>query len=142
METQKSNSSECYNAAMRMLVRREHSQLELSQKLQQRDFDDKVIAEAISLLVEQKYQSDERFTEAFIEMRFNQGKGPQLIKAELFQRGIQESDLSAYDWFALAKQIREKKYGNESPEDYKEISKQKRFLQSRGFGFDHINHAF
>ena len=142
METRRSNSGECYAAAMRMLVRREYSQLELRQKLQQKDFDSTLITGAIDLLVEQDYQSDARFAQDFIVMRFNQGKGPIKISGELKQRGVEAFDLSVFDWFALAKNIRVVKYGEDLPSEYPEIAKQKRFLQSRGFGFEQINQAF
>jgi len=125
-----------------MLMRREHSKLELRQKLNLKDFDDSVINDSISLLVEQKYQSDERFSEAFILMRFNQGKGPIKISMELKSRGISEFDLTLFNWFELAKDVKYKKFGDSKFLDYKEKSKQKRFLQSRGFGFDEINQAF
>jgi|TARA_B110000902_G_scaffold32142_1_gene34334 regulatory protein len=125
-----------------MLMRREHSKLELRQKLNLKDFDDAVINDSISLLAEQKYQSDERFSEAFILMRFNQGKGPIKISMELKSRGISEFDLTLFNWFELAKDVKYKKFGDSKFLDYKEKSKQKRFLQSRGFGFDEINQAF
>ena len=90
--TKKSQQSKCYAAALKMLMRREHSKLELIQKLNLKDFDDTVINDSISLLAEQKYQSDERFSEAFILMRFNQGKGPVKISMELKSRGISKFD--------------------------------------------------
>ncbi|MDB4058087.1 recombination regulator RecX [Candidatus Thioglobus sp.] len=140
--TKQSQQSKCYAAALKMLMRREHSKLELRQKLNLKDFDDAVINESISLLAEQKYQSDERFSEAFILMRFNQGKGPIKISMELKSRGITEFDLTLFNWFELAKDVKYKKFGDSKFLDYKEKSKQKRFLQSRGFGFDEINQAF
>ncbi len=132
----------CYQVALNMLIRREHSQLELSRKLQQKDFSDKDIVDSISLLIEQKYQNDERFSESFIYMRYGQGKGPILIAAELKDRGIKDFDLSIYDWLELAKHVRRKKFGLNIPADYKEKAKQKRFLRSRGFNLDQINKAF
>ena len=140
--TKQSQQSKCYAAALKMLMRREHSKLELRQKLNLKDFDDAVINDSISLLVEQKYQSDERFSEAFILMRFNQGKGPIKISMELKSRGISKFDLTLFNWFELAKDVKYKKFGDSKFLDYKEKSKQKRFLQSRGFGFDEINQAF
>tara|TARA_Y100000746_G_scaffold232213_1_gene248331 strand:- start:2266 stop:2649 length:384 start_codon:yes stop_codon:yes gene_type:complete len=127
---------------MKMLMRREHSKLELFQKLQIKGFDIDIINNSISKLVQQNNQSDERFAEDFIMMRFNQGKGPVRIVSELKMRGINTFNLSAFDWFELAKEIRQKKFGNQLPLDYKEIAKQKRFLQSRGFNIDQINQAF
>ena len=123
-------------------MRREHSKLELFQKLQVKGFDVDIINYSISKLAKHNYQSDERFAEDFILMRFNQGKGPVMIVSELKMRGINTFDLSAFDWFELAKEVRQKKFGNHSTLNYKEIAKQKRFLQSRGFNLDQINQAF
>ncbi len=123
-------------------MRREHSKLELFKKLQLKGYDDDVINSSISKLVEQNYQSDDRFAEDFIQMRFNQGKGPVKIALELKMRGINTFDLSTFDWFQLAKEIRQKKFGDVSSLDYKETAKQKRFLQSRGFNLEQINQAF
>ena len=140
--TTHNQQNKCYALALKMLIRREHSQLELSKKLQLKGFDDTDIKDSIDLLVEQKYQSDERFTEAFIEMRYNQGKGPVIISSELRKRGIESFDLSIFDWFELVKEVRKKKFGQNLPLDYKTQAKQKRFLESRGFSFDEINKAF
>ena len=140
--TNLTQESKCYSAAMKMLMRREHSKLELFQKLQVNGFGVDIINDSISKLVKQNYQSDERFAEDFILMRFNQGKGPVRIVSELKMRGINTFDLSAFDWFELAKEIRQKKFGNQISLDYKETAKQKRFLQSRGFNLDQINQAF
>ena len=140
--TSQTQRSKCYSASLKMLMRREHSKLELFKKLQLKGYDDDVINSSISKLVEQNYQSDDRFAEDFIQMRFNQGKGPVKIALELKMRGISTFDLSTFDWFQLAKEIRQKKFGDVSSLDYKETAKQKRFLQSRGFNLDQINQAF
>jgi len=140
--TTHNQQNKCYAVALNMLIRREHSQLELSNKLQLKGFDDFDIKHSINLLIEQKYQSDERFSEAFILMRYNQGKGPVIISSELKKRGIESFDLSNFDWFELAKEVREKKFGHNLPLDFKTQAKQKRFLNSRGFNFDEIQKAF
>ena len=132
----------CYSAALKMLMRREHSKLELFSKLQLKGYDDEIIDSAITQLTEQNYQSDERFAEAFILMRFNQGKGPVKIASELKLRGISSFNLSDFDWFKSAKEIRKKKFGDLASSDFKEQAKQKRFLQSRGFSLDQINQSF
>ena len=140
--TNQSQKNRCYSAALKMLMRREHSQLELFKKLQLKGFDDAIINNSISLLAEQNYQSDERFSEAFILMRYNQGKGPLKIAFELKGRGINKFNLTAFDWSKLAKEVRINKFGHSISQDFKDQAKQKRFLQSRGFGFDEINQAF
>lgn len=124
-----------------MLAKREHSCLELHKKLVQWYEEDEV-EEAIAKLTKENYQSDERFASEFIQMRFNQGKGPIKISIDLRQRGIEHFDLSEYDFFALAKEIRVRKYGEQAPSNYKEKAKQQRFLQSRGFDFEQINCSF
>ena len=140
--TNLTQESKCYSSALKMLMRREHSKLELSQKLQAKGFDIVDVNSSISKLVQQNYQSDDRFSEGFILMRFNQGKGPVKIASELKMRGVDTFDLSIFDWFELAKEIRQRRFGDASSLDYKEIAKQKRFLQSRGFNLDQINQAF
>ena len=135
-------ANSCYQSALGMLARREHSQLELRQKLTQKDFEQDEIAKAIDTLVNQGYQSDERFTEAFIRLRHQQGKGPLKIAVELKQRGIEHYDLSVFDFFELASAVREKKFGTEMPDNYNDRAKQQRFLLSRGFSFEQINTVF
>lgn len=93
-------------------MRREYSQLELLKKLQLKAFDDAIINNSISLLAEQNFQSDERFSEAFILMRYNQGKGPLKIAFELKARGINKFNLTAFDWSKLAIEVRIKKFGH------------------------------
>ena len=132
----------CYSAALKMLMRREHSKLELFNKLQLKGYDDEIIDSAITQLTEQNYHSDERFAEAFILMRFNQGKGPVKIASELKLRGISSFNLSDFDWFKSAREIRIKKFGDTVSSDFKDQAKQKRFLQSRGFSLDQINQSF
>ena len=51
--TTHSQQSKCYALALKMLMRREHSQLELSNKLQLKGFDDVDIKYSIDLLIEQ-----------------------------------------------------------------------------------------
>ena len=99
--TNLTQESKCYSAGLKMLMRREHSRLELFQKLQTKGFDVDVVNDSISKLVEQNYQSDNRFSEEFIQMRFNQGKGPVKIASDLKMRGINTFDLSVFVWFQL-----------------------------------------
>ncbi|SMN11792.1 Regulatory protein RecX [uncultured Candidatus Thioglobus sp.] len=124
-----------------MLAKREHSYQELYKKLIQW-YEEDEIEKALTQLKTQNYQSDERFANEFIQMRFSQGKGPIKIGTDLKQRGVEQFDLSKYDFFALARQIRTRKYGDSAPENYKEKAKQQRFLQSRGFDFEQINQSF
>lgn len=129
----------CYLEAMKMLAKREYSAFELRQKLTHKDYPEADIAQTISLLIAKDYQNDVRFAQAFIRMRFNQGKGSSLISQQLKQKRVENFDLSGFDFFALAKSVRAKKYGKETPKKPHEKAKQQRFLQSRGFEFEQIN---
>ncbi len=133
---------------MDFLARREHSESELSRKLATRGFDADLIEATIAGLVAENLLSNTRFVESFVHSRFQRGSGPQKIHAELRKRGI-EGDLindaiAGYDrqWRELVRQVREKKYGANLPEDYKERTRQMRFLQQRGFTPEQISGVF
>jgi len=141
--------SKLYSAAIRLLSRREHSAAELQQKLSTRDWgDEEVSAEDIDELIlelqRHGLQSDERFAESYINMRFNKGYGPVRIDNELRERGVSESirrsclQALAQQWEPLMRQVREKKFGKPIPGEYKERARQMRFLQYRGFASETI----
>jgi regulatory protein len=130
--------------ALDLLARREHSQQELARKLQTRGFEVDASADALKLLVSDGLLSDERFTETFVYSRFRRGTGPQKIRAELRERGIDgaliEHAIEALDedWQARLREVREKKFGAGLPGDFRERSRQMRFLQQRGFSAEQI----
>lgn len=125
--------------ALNLLARREHSALELQQKLAVRGYPEDEAESLLQVLQKEHLQSDERFTESYIRYRINKGFGPIKISNELLERGIAEDliqdqfEVQAADWNLLLKQQRQKKFGSLIPNDYKERMKQARFLQSRGF---------
>ena len=132
---------------MDYLARREHARGELHDKLTSFGFDPDVSGDAIAQLTNDGLQSDQRFVEAFIRSRINQGKGPVKIRTDLRERGvgaalIDEGLIEAgQDWYGLAREVRLKKFGAGRPGDFKEKARQMRFLQSRGFEQDHIQAA-
>ena len=138
---------EARKKAMDLLARREHGVAELEKKLAASGFEADVAADAVHQLREEGLQSDRRFAESLVQSRINQGKGPLRIQADLGERGIPAalSDeiiaAAAPDWYALAKDVRSKKFGTEAPSDFKEKARQMRFLQYRGFGPDQIQAA-
>ena len=133
---------------MDYLARREHGEQEITQKLIARGFDTDIVEAAISTLISDGLLSDSRFAEAFVYSRFKKGSGPQKIHAELRQRGIDDALISASmeavgeQWLERVREVRVKKFGQESPGDFKERSRQMRFLQQRGFTSEQINGAF
>ena len=133
---------------MDLLARREHSEQELRQKLKSREYDADAIDEVLQGLISDRLQSDERFTEAYVNHRFNAGVGPLKIRYELRQKGI--ADLLADEfleslsdrWDELMLQQRERKYGEAIPAGYAERMKQARFLQNRGFSPESVMRLF
>jgi len=132
---------------MRLLARREHSAQELARKLQQRQFARDLTAQLVAHAQQQGWQSDARFLEIFVRQRVNAGDGPMKVIAALQQRGIDESaaqeEMAALqvDWNALCFERLQRKFGDTPPEDAKTKAKMMRFLQQRGFRFEHIKKA-
>lgn len=135
-------------SALNMLSRREHSQFELRQKLSLRFKDSEVdIEDLLSQLIEENYQSDQRFCESFIRYRQQKGYGQARILSELRQKGLDPELITLclndaeVDWFELALKLKRSKFGEQVTQDYKVKSKQYRYLQYRGFSSDQINYA-
>lgn len=142
------NYSRCKNSAIYSLAMREHSRQELKKKLIQKEFSADVdLDELLDELESNDYLNDQRFAESFIRYRITRGQGKIKILNELRQRGVSSSiinisiEQSETDWFELARQIREKKFGEIIPEDYKEKTRQMRFLLGRGFDSEAIHYA-
>ena len=133
---------------MDYLARREHSELELVRKLIGRGFDPVLVAAALADLVAEQLVSNSRFVEAFVHSRFQRGSGPQKIHAELRGRGIDDGMISdcidtyGEQWLELVREVREKKFGTALPADFRDRSRQMRFLQQRGFSSEQIAAVF
>ncbi|HEX22194.1 MAG TPA: regulatory protein RecX [Chromatiales bacterium] len=135
---------------MDLLARREHAVAELQRKLQShvegrgkaQHLDADAIDDVLATLQNEGLLSDERFTEAFVRYRCNNGYGPQRIQAELRERGVSEKiaaiylDFSDPQWFERASSVRSKRFGEGKPKDFKQRARQARFLQYRGFTTD------
>lgn len=78
--------------AMDYLARREHSRLELAQKLAKAfpDEKDEVITSILDQLVFDNLLSNYRFCESFFNSRVQRGYGPRMIRFELQQRGVEQ----------------------------------------------------
>ena len=133
---------------MDLLARREHSRLELYQKLKQKKFEPNIINTELDKLSDEGLQSDERFAEAFLRARIDKGKGPNIILSELLQRGVDEllvsnvlESISEGQWCEVAYETMNKKLGNESELDYDKQLKLMKFLNNRGFTRSQIERA-
>lgn len=140
--------NEIRKKAMDFLARREYGQTELIKKLADKGYVRRLVEQSITRLTDQGLQSDDRFAEAFVQSRINQGKGPVRIRLDLSQRGVGDAVIEmaieecAADWHGLASDVRRRKFGDGEPADFKAKAKQMRFLQYRGFEQDHIQSAF
>jgi regulatory protein len=137
-----------YATALRLLARREHSELELRHKLKGRNFAGNIVDTVIMQLVDEGLLSDHRFAEVYIRGRFERGYGPLRIRAELRERGVSGDSaeqllagLSRF-WVESAGRQRSKRFGRQFPGDYRERARQMRFLQQRGFSSDQIQAVF
>ena len=86
----KSLNSDITKLITKYLSIREHSKLELKNKLIEKGFDSAEILLSINEFAVKNVQSDSRFTEEFIRSRLKKNKGPNLISSELISRGITE----------------------------------------------------
>ena len=152
---------------MNILAGREHSYFELRQKLRQKlnrrqskkdagseseehDFEQKeeLIDEVLEQLVQENLLDDQRFTESFIRSRISRGSGPIKIRHELTEKGVASDLIDDYlddsfeFWQETIEAVRCKRFGEQYPEDYKEQTKQSRFLYQRGFGSELIRRLF
>lgn len=131
--------------AMDFLARREHGRLELERKLVQRSCPQEIASEVLNELESDGLLSDESFTESFVKMRCRQGHGPVRIRHDLRQKGVDKSIIDHWlsarseQWLALISRVRQQKFGDGLPDDYKERARQARFLQSRGFTAEQIH---
>ena len=163
--------SDVRRAAMDLLARREHSRYELLLKLTRRLGDNpELFEQEIGKLTDEGLQSDRRLAEAFIRARTNRGQGPVKIKVELRAKQVGDEIISiafeecGVDFAALARSVAVKKFGDELGKvadiktldmetldmetldiktlDMKTRARISRFMQQRGFSYDHISSIY
>lgn len=127
-----------------LLSRRDYSEYELRQKLQQKEYDELEIEQTIEKVQSQNWQSDERFCQHFIRYRSSQGYGPRRIRQELRLKGVKGDLISIelegceVDWFEIAERLFEKK--RPAVLDLKGKQKMWRYMLSHGFESEHFSH--
>ncbi|MDH0300566.1 MULTISPECIES: recombination regulator RecX [unclassified Pseudomonas] len=130
--------------AMDLLARREHGRVELTRKLRQRGAPDELIEPALDQLAEEGLLSEARYLESFIRYRSSAGYGPARIREELGQRGLNRGDIdqalreSGVDWTAQLRDVWQRKFAGQRPQDPRSRAQQTRFLAYRGFPMDLI----
>ena len=133
--------------AIAQLARRDFSASDLRRKLKDRGFSASAIDPVLQELKAGNVVNDDRYGENVVVYRARRGLGPARIKQELKQSGLASETIQntmakakdeGPDFVSLARAARARKFGPELPKDWKERSKQARFLQYRGFSTDHI----
>lgn len=133
--------------ALNLLARREHSRLEIAQKLTKAGFSNEEIQPILDDFIKRDWLNENRFVEMFVRSRFNQNYGPLRIRYDLQQRGISGETIAnaleiyQHEWANSAKNLRIRRFGEIPPTTPNMKSKQMRFLSSRGFLPDHIRYA-
>ena len=132
---------------MNLLARREHSFNELVSKLSLRYPKEQVIVQ-VDRLREEGLQSDDRFVESFINSRQQRGYGPIRLRMDLLQRQVEPVLIDEYlcrddeSWYELAYNLKQRKFGRDSPSDYQQRTKQMRYLVQRGFTMSQASKCF
>ena len=118
---------------------REHTRRELRFKLLKRGCEPDLVDQVLDDLQASSLQSDDRFTETFVDSRVRKGQGPVRIRSELRDKGVDERLVDGYlqaysdQWPALLKGVHDAKYGPEKADSNKDLARRARFLESRGF---------
>lgn len=146
--------------ATRVLAMRDHSEYELRRKLSAAPtfpgnkntdfpaFTPEDIEKIIVRCYEHRWLDDAQFARRFIASRGRKGYGPQRIRQELQQKGIDRETGEAammqcdVDWQTRAREMAEKKFGQPLPVEWKERNKVQRFLLYRGFFMEDIQEIY
>lgn len=154
--TKRSAYSRLLDKTTRILAMRDHSEHELRHKLTSAPtfpgsnntdlptFTPEDIEKVIAWCYEHRWLDDAQFAARFIASRARKGYGPQRIRQELKQKGIDRDIGEAammeceVDWQAMAREMAERKFGQQLPTEWKERAKVQRFLLYRGFFMEDI----
>lgn len=133
--------------ALGLLVRREHSQKELTRKLQARGIETEAAVAAVEKLREAGWQDDTRFAENLVRIRANTGYGPIHLRAELGTHGLDSEQIAAAmdtfegDWTENARDLVCRRFGEAGPQELPQRRKAADLLARRGFDGDTIRRA-
>lgn len=127
------------NTALNMLARREFARAELARRLSRKYGDEAPVEPVLVWLEEMNFLNDTRYADILVRSHIERGHGLLRIRQTLQQNGIapalaeQALAEADCDWFALAAETRQRRFGSGAPADLKDKARQLRFLQYRGF---------
>ncbi len=145
MMNQSEELENTWMSAQRLLARREHSRLELQQKLLKKKFSMVNIRIALEELTARGWLDDQKFCLSYVRYRVQRGQGPLKIIHELKLKGVAPhiifEELQNYDaqWLQLCENVLEKKYAGKITPTLNEKAKRYRFLNTRGFPVEIIS---
>lgn len=119
---------------MDMISRREHSEVELRDKLRQKEFSIEEIESALEKAKEKKWiTSPEQASQSFAELLHRKNKGIEFINSQLQEKGLPAISRDENLELEKAESLMKTKYSRFS--EFSEVEKTKvmRFLASRGF---------
>ncbi len=134
---------DAYKKALSLLVRRDHSRLELKRKLSAKGAAAKDVDAALDTLSRQGFQDDSRFADSLVRYRANAGHGPVRIRAELNTHQLPEIAIEQAlhgledSWLKIATEIVKKRFSSEVTPDFLQKRKAIEFLLRRGFCKEH-----
>jgi len=138
-----------YNYSIYLLAKRDYSRKEMIKKFKEKEYIQSDIEAVMNYLINNNYQSDERFTRSYINSKLAAKNGLSKIKRTLiFEKGISEDMIEdvlsgiEIDETDNIVRILETKYRTKDLTDFKEKNKAFRYLVSKGFSFDDINDSF
>lgn len=140
-------SQELYDYAVSLLAKRDYASGELTRVLNKLTEDREGIDKALSRLVECGYLDDHRLITHLIDKHVRKKHGPTRINQEIRQKGFSRELVEQVlenvdvDWYAMARELKVSKFGDEMPSEAKEKNKQIRYLQYKGFSMDMIFEA-
>jgi len=132
-------SQQVWNKALSLQGRREHSRVELTQKLKVFGASADQIEETLVRLADYSLQSDDRFAESLVRSQLLRGRGQRAIKQVLQQRGLDAEHPALAeqtvdtDWTLKAQELLLRRFGVNLSREPKEKARYIRFLQYRGF---------
>ncbi len=134
--------------AIDLLARREHSRLELRQKLAQRGFPAEHLDPVLDQLVAEGLLDEGRYAEMYACSRADKGYGPLRIASELRERGIAKERVDQAlagledDWVVKLRQLHRKRFNSLIPDNAAGRMQQTRVLRQHGFTLEQVRCLF
>ncbi|MBL8258738.1 MAG: regulatory protein RecX [Candidatus Competibacteraceae bacterium] len=134
--------------ALELLARREHSRLELRQKLIQRGFASERVEPVLDRLIEERLLDERRYAELYACARADKGYGPLRIDRELRERGVPQEAVAAAlteladRWPTQLRALHRKRFKSLLPADAAGRMQQTRVLRQHGFTLEQIKQLF